>query len=1098
MTLINSCWPNSFSHLIILLSTITTISTNHLYQDAQRETTDSLTAPLVSRKTLTEAVGDQRATTFIGYDHRRIDNKRYDNLFDFKTDVNNLLFHSHDILMSSTRKRRNVNNDDVNDTGTKNLILNLSNANFTNLNILNVNISTSNVIALNLSNNILSTLNVSKFYNLTSLDLSHNRFSEFKVNGHEHLKALDLSSNLLKNFSCIKCECLETLNLSRNLITTIDGESFDNLINLNFLDLSSNQLSVIDPTLFRNKSNLSDVVLSCNRISVINKDIFFQLPSLRRLDLSHNDISDVVNDAFSDLTSLQILDLSFNRIHIASLQTIQNIAQLARLSIAGNVMLKNALRAFAVTWSIMELDYSHVGLCQVPDSLAQSVRILNLYGNFLNIIASGDFESYPFLHKLILSQNNLSSIEEDALGRLELLTILHLDHNKLTQIPSSLPSSLIKLYMQNNRIMELNSNDLMNLINLQVLDLSNNKIIYMPQLTLPALLLLSVRYCGLENIHRSFMKTSPNLRHLLIDGNLIKCSQLVEIEQCYDAVGVDVDDENYTLTNEYINDNIDYNQNDAERTERHLNSISYFPHDGGYRKCGQWNESSNIHGETVPNCWNEQKLITSFTRTNDSSDERAAVPNKSMSIINKASESKTFEKTSTTNATNITSNDNKFRNMTKESLKVKNDGNLSNETMTINKTIANDTHFYEQHEQQPENQQSKMKSSDKMKNLKASEEDEDELMKKAKLAHPVNVVKTKIKALNNNESINTNNGNKNLSLVSVDAHKQKINGGLNNLILMKTKHFKSSSSMENGSLITNGIQLSMSNVDYVHNNNNNNNGTTIINRNLIVDNNSKKKVGKATTTFKSDVVGVHSTTTNKVNAIKDNGMENIHYVAPATNNKSKSIDGVNRLNDNSSSVSGNSNKGKSRYGHYNDDSENRPSLNRGKAFEDGNNNSGNENIEATDHQQQKHIMTINHTMNGEKSEHWSDIRRNENISSHPGLLIVLASSVGVLFTFITVYVYRCNFINSSRRRVCRRNGSCEHINEGRDALNDNFNEEIRSFTIETHNQCMGSVNNGEMTTSSTVNHCDLLPMDVLNSTLNQSHVDRTNISMHFW
>ena len=82
--------------------------------------------------------------------------------------------------------------------------------------------------------------------------------------------------------------------------------------------------------------------------------------------------------------------------------------------------------------------------------------------------------------------------------------------------------------------------------------------------------------------------------------------------------------------------------------------------------------------------------------------------------------------------------------------------------------------------------------------------------------------------------------------------------------------------------------------------------------------------------------------------------------------------------------------------------------------------------------------------------------------------------------------------------MCRRNGSCEHINEGRDALNDNFNEEIRSFTIETHNQCMGSVNNGEMTTSSTVNHCDLLPMDVLNSTLNQSQVDRTNISMHFW
>lgn len=723
-----------------------------------------------------------------------------------------------------------------------------------------------------------------------------------------------------------------------------------------------------------------------------------------------------------------------------------------------------------------------------------------------------------------------------------MLTILHLDHNKLTQIPSSLPTSLIKLYMQNNRIMELRSNDLMNMINLQVLDLSNNKIIYMPQLTLPALILLSMRSCGLENFHHSFTKTSTNLRQLLISGNLIKCTQLIEIEQCYDDDNNDADDN--TLTNEYINDYIEYNQNDFERKERHLNSISYFPHDGGYRKCGQLGETISkegssddflttlsssssmlfkIHGETVPNCWNEQKLITSFTRTNESSDERALVPtmiedhNKhSTSIINKkANESKTFEKTSTANATNdiiIASNDNKFRSNTKESLKVKNDGNLSNETMTINKTIESvrNTQFYEQQPQQ-QNQQSieGEVASDKMnKNSKAYDDDgktegEELIMKKAKLAHPVNVVKTKIKALNNNESINTNNGNKNLSLVSVDAHTQKASGGLNNLILMKTKHYKTT--VLNGSLITNGgIQLSMSN-----------SSATISNRNLIVDNNSKgmkynNKVDIGlSSSFKSDVLGVHSTKTNKVNAIKDNGMENIHYVAP-NNNKSKSIDEVNRLNDNSrdglsSKNSEIANNSKSRSGHYNDDVENGPSLgekgernNNNNKNNNTNNSNGNGNIDATDHQQQQHIMTINHTMNGEKSEHWNDVRGNENISNHPGLLIVLASSVGVLFTFIAVYVYRCNFINSSRRRVCRRNDSCENINEGRDALNDNFNEEIRSFTIETHNQCMGSVNSGEMTASSTVNHCDLLPMDILNSSLSQSNVDRTNISMHFW
>jgi Leucine-rich repeat (LRR) protein len=238
-------------------------------------------------------------------------------------------------------------------------------------------------VSLNLSHNFLtSTFNSSDNFNsLTALDLSYNRINEF--HGASMLLAtLDLSRNSLTKFNCSDCMRLKTLNLSHNALSEV---SIDNLTSLQYLDLSANLIDALKPGLLRNKSNLSDLILACNRISVINKDLFKRFSELRRLDLSHNDISDIEGDAFSELNSLQILDMSFNRIHIASLQTIQNIPQLNRLSIGGNAMLRNALRAFAVTWSIMELDYSHVGLCQVPDSLAQSVRILNLYGNFLNV-----------------------------------------------------------------------------------------------------------------------------------------------------------------------------------------------------------------------------------------------------------------------------------------------------------------------------------------------------------------------------------------------------------------------------------------------------------------------------------------------------------------------------------------------------------------------------------------------------------------------------------------------------------------------------------------------------------------------------------------
>lgn len=380
MTLINSCCPKSFSHLILLFSTITatTIPPSHLYQ------------PASSKRGST--AGDD-VTAVIGYD-RKADNNRYDNLFDFKTEVNNLLFRSRGNLQASTitRKRRDtivpptMPPSDASaapkELSTENLILNLSFANLTNF---SVNFSAAigeRVASLNLSHNHLSHFDSSKLTKLKVLDLWHNNFSAVSLAGVGLLETLDLSENSLASFECADCWSLETLNLSRNQLTNVTLHSLGKLA---LVDLSANELSEIDSNLFHNKSNLSDVILACNRIRIINKDLFLPLLSLRRLDLSYNDISDIESETFSNLLNLQIFDLSYNRIHIASLQSLQSIADLARLSLAGNELLRNALRGFAVTWSIMELDYSHVGLCQVPDSLAQSVRILNLYGNFVNV-----------------------------------------------------------------------------------------------------------------------------------------------------------------------------------------------------------------------------------------------------------------------------------------------------------------------------------------------------------------------------------------------------------------------------------------------------------------------------------------------------------------------------------------------------------------------------------------------------------------------------------------------------------------------------------------------------------------------------------------
>lgn len=605
-----------------------------------------------------------------------------------------------------------------------------------------------------------------------------------------------------------------------------------------------------------------------------------------------------------------------------------------------------------------------------------------------------------------------------------MLTILKLDNNQLTQIPASLPSSLIKLFLHNNRISDISAGDLMNLINLQVLDVSGNRIIYMPQLALPALITLSVRSCGLENVHRQISKTCPSLRHLLIDGNLIKCSELMEVEQC--------NENSEALANEYINDDIEHNQNDAEREERHLNSISYFRNGGvgGSLKCKRRNpaEGALMPKEAVPNCWNEQKLITSFISTNDSTSATTPPP------------------------PSTASNDNKFpaqsthKDVTKGSTAWKNDGNLSSETMKINNntTMAGEITDREKVVQaKPGNWQSGVSAkSEKMKNLKAKVAEKP--MIKEKLALPVNVAKSEIKPANMSTSVD-----KILSPGSVDALRQK---GLNSSAAMEAKQIKATGTVGSGLKADNrASNSSEANPKAARN-------QTAMNRNLI---------DYVSADHGRELPSAKTIPSGKIKAIKDNE-------SPESAGESKSIDGV-RGSDN-----------KSRNGSVNA----LPLVGEMAAVPEGKRpKSGNGNIDATDHQQH---MAINHTMpNGEQSERWNDIRGETINHYHPGLLIVIAVSAGVLFTFVVVYVYRCDFISSARRR--RRRGSCETINEGRDVLNDNFNEETHSFTIEAHNH-----GTSPLTASpASVNQCDLLPMDILNATLNQSP-DTSHISVHLW
>jgi Leucine rich repeat/Leucine Rich repeat len=251
--------------------------------------------------------------------------------------------------------------------------------------------SVSVVSVVNLSQNYLQQLNynyLNKFVNLQQLDLSSNNLSAIVSLASDRLEYLNVSGNQILRFSGEKLRNLKFLDLSSNQLNESRYIVLYDLLHLTSIDLSCNHLSAVDKNLFLNNRNLRHIDLSGNLLTRITRDTFNNLDNLEVLDLTNNNISWIENDTFSCLPSLQYLDLAGNDIHIASIRALQGIPDLIGLSLAFNRHLNDvndALQGFVASWSLRELDISGTDLCDVPAALTQSVRMLNLADNYLQV-----------------------------------------------------------------------------------------------------------------------------------------------------------------------------------------------------------------------------------------------------------------------------------------------------------------------------------------------------------------------------------------------------------------------------------------------------------------------------------------------------------------------------------------------------------------------------------------------------------------------------------------------------------------------------------------------------------------------------------------
>ncbi|XP_063994325.1 slit homolog 3 protein-like [Diachasmimorpha longicaudata] len=319
---------------------------------------------------------------------------------------------------------------------------------------------------------------------------------------------------------------LVVLNISGNDLVDLSDVKFPDESDIKILDLSRNQLSELPANAFRTLTVLVHLHLRDNIIDTVNEDAFARLEALEYLDISDNRLIQLPDATLTHLSSLQTLNLSGNQLKILGARWFEALGRLRELDVSRNGLTKAASGALQPLpgLSVLRLaenplmerdvslllgtgrrletvDASRTGLLRVPAALTRSVRALRLAGNKLTCIRDGDFDGYPLLKILDLSDNLLNVVEEDALGRLETLEELNLSGNRLKFIPKRLPNSLIHLNLHGNVIEDVSFDDLNGIDNIHSLILDNNMI---------------------ENIEQGALSQLPLLTELDISNNPIK------------------------------------------------------------------------------------------------------------------------------------------------------------------------------------------------------------------------------------------------------------------------------------------------------------------------------------------------------------------------------------------------------------------------------------------------------------------------------------------------------------------------------------------------------------------------------------------------
>lgn len=403
---------------------------------------------------------------------------------------------------------------------------------------------------------------------LVSLDLSMNSISKVYKHGFRglvNLKSISLNGNQIKELGQIfhNTPALNSLHLGNNDIEKIEEENFEKNTMIKMLDLSNNKITSIHGNTFKNMDMLRYLIVSNNPITTLSDLMFSSTmlsladfsncklesvpgtmpPSLNDFRLGINNISQIHVDDFSNITSLSLLTLNDNKISFIEHRSFEKLEELKELWLSRNDMVyiprglpKGLTKLFIDNNQVVELEpmlFNEGSKLKVltlegnrvrkvhQDSLKYTNELekLNLQGNEISLIDVGTFTNLPHLQMLTLTRNPIQVFEKGAFAGLDSLTDISLSYiEHRGPVHDRILRENFLTTMPNLTSIDLMSSVELTKAFLNIFSESGTE-------TMDSVRKVNLQYNELTTLPEAVQTVFPNIRQLLLDGNLLQCDR---------------------------------------------------------------------------------------------------------------------------------------------------------------------------------------------------------------------------------------------------------------------------------------------------------------------------------------------------------------------------------------------------------------------------------------------------------------------------------------------------------------------------------------------------------------------------------------------